>query len=177
MVFLRTQWRSGVKEPMLTYFELSNRVCSISALWFDCPAFLDWMIAKHETGMVFSVERVGDELLAIEERLAQWTSERVPGFSRIPTDADLPSFAAVRHWAETRSNGRQLSKHSLQGSDYYLVGQALSGSHTVVMHEKPAATQRAIKISNACSGVGVECINLLEMLLMEQAQFLPGDTP
>ena len=145
---------------------------------FDfCPAFWDWLIAKHEAGMVFSVEKVGDELLAIEDRLAEWASARGPGFFRVPTDADFPSLAAVRRWAEAQDYRPTAIDTFLQSGDYYLVAQALSGGHTVVTHEKPAPTQRAIKIPNACMGVGVKCVTTFQMLRMERAQFVLGATP
>jgi len=145
---------------------------------FDvCPAFWDWLIAKHEVGAVFSVEKVHDELLPIDDALVDWASERGPSFFRSPTDADSPSLATVRRWAETQEYRPTAIETFLQGGDYYLVGQALTGGHTVVTLEKPAATQRIIKIPDACIGVGVKCINTFRMLRMERARFVLGAAP
>lgn len=38
---------------------------------FDfCPAFWDWLIQKNQQGQLFSISRVGDELIAGNDTLA-----------------------------------------------------------------------------------------------------------
>ena len=38
---------------------------------FDfCPAFWDWLIQQSQGGQVYSIEKVGDELLAGDDELA-----------------------------------------------------------------------------------------------------------
>jgi hypothetical protein len=45
---------------------------------FDfCPAFWEWLVAKNREGLVFSIEKVGDEISAGEDELATWSSELV----------------------------------------------------------------------------------------------------
>ena len=145
---------------------------------FDfCPAFWDWLIAKHEAGVVFSVERVGDELQAVEDPLAEWARERGPGFFRSPTEADFQSLDVVRRWAEGHGYRPRAIEIFVQRGDYYLVGQALAGGHTVVTHEVPADTPRVVKIPNACIGTGVKYITTFQMLRMERARFVLGATP
>ncbi len=40
---------------------------------FDfCPAFWDWLDDTNSLGIVFSVEKVADELLAGNDELAEW---------------------------------------------------------------------------------------------------------
>ena len=42
---------------------------------FDfCPAFWDWLIKENLAGKVYSIERVGDELVAGDDELADWAS-------------------------------------------------------------------------------------------------------
>ena len=41
-----------------------------------CPAFWDWLIAQNQTGQVFSIERVGDEIEAGADALAAWAAAR-----------------------------------------------------------------------------------------------------
>ena len=145
---------------------------------FDfCPAFWDWLILKHEAGIVFSVAKVREELLAGEDRLSDWARGRGSNFFRSPTEADLQSLATVRRWVEAQRYLPAAISAFLQKADYYLVAQALAGGHTVVTHEVPADTQHRVKIPNACEGVGVRCINTLQMLCMEQARFVLGSTP
>lgn len=44
---------------------------------FDfCPAFWDWLVQANEGGRVFSIERVGLELRAGADELAEWAEGR-----------------------------------------------------------------------------------------------------
>ena len=145
---------------------------------FDfCPAFWDWLILKHQEGVVFSVEKVGDELLAVEDRLSEWVQEQGASFFRSSTDADFPSLDRLKRWVEGHGYRPTAIDTFLQSGDYYLVGQAHTGGHTVVTQEKPAATPRRVKIPDACMGIGVKCINTFQMLRMEQARFVLGGPP
>ena len=41
-----------------------------------CPAFRDWLVAGNESGLAFSVEKVGDEVQAVADELSDWANER-----------------------------------------------------------------------------------------------------
>jgi hypothetical protein len=41
-----------------------------------CPAFWEWLVVEHENNGVFSVEKVGDELQAGDDELAEWAEAR-----------------------------------------------------------------------------------------------------
>ena len=44
---------------------------------FDfCPAFWDWLIQQNDESNVYSIEKVFDELLAVEDELAEWSGDR-----------------------------------------------------------------------------------------------------
>lgn len=44
---------------------------------FDCcPPFWDWLIEQNRAGSVFSIEKVGDEVLAVDDELSAWASAR-----------------------------------------------------------------------------------------------------
>ena len=45
-----------------------------------CPAFWDWLIAHNEAGQVFSIEKVGDEIMAGGDDLATWALDRATSF-------------------------------------------------------------------------------------------------
>ena len=48
---------------------------------FDfCPAFWDWLIRQNLNGQLYSIERVGNELLAGADELADWVLARGDGF-------------------------------------------------------------------------------------------------
>jgi hypothetical protein len=139
-----------------------------------CPAFWDWLIEKHEAGVVYTVEKVGAEVRAIEDELSQWVGQLEPSFF-MPLDAALvPSLAAVSAWASGNNYDQAAVSTFLQIADYYLVAQAHSGQHIVVTHEVPANSPRKIKIPDACIGLGVGFVTPFQMLRRERARFVLG---
>lgn len=141
---------------------------------FDfCPAFWDWLIRENGAGKVFSIEKVGDELQALDDELSEWASDRGTGFF-LPPGANLPSaLTTVAEWANGQNYDQSAVSTFLQSADYYLVAQALADGHTVVTHETPAgASRKKIKIPDACLGVGVKCMFPHELLRRERARFV-----
>ena len=141
-----------------------------------CPAFWDWLIENHAAGLVFSVEKVGDEVLAIADELSEWAEARGSSFFVRPDAATFTSLAAVSSWATNGQYEPSAVNTFLQVADYYLVSQAHAGVHTVVTHEVPSASTRKIKIPDACIGLGVKCMTPYEMLRLERARFVLGPT-
>lgn len=144
---------------------------------FDfCPAFWDWVVRAHRAGNLFSIERVGDELSAGQDELAQWADTLGDGFFLKPDAATLPSLTTVATWVTGQPNYSPAAKNTfLQVADYYLVAQALAGRHTVVTHERPNNSIHIVKIPSVCLGVGVTFMNPFDMLRRELARFvLPG---
>ena len=140
---------------------------------FDfCPAFWDWLIRTNLDGNVYSIERVGDELKAGNDELADWARERDGDFFMPPDAALLPALARVSAWVTSQTYEQGAISTFFQIADYYLVAQALAGGHTVVTHEVPAASTRRIKIPNVCLGVGVKYVLPFEMLRSERARFV-----
>jgi hypothetical protein len=141
-----------------------------------CPAFWDWLIAAHAAGSVFSTEKVGDELQALADELSEWAAARGDNFFLRPDAAVFPALAAVSTWASGQAYTPAAVSTFLQVADYYLVAQAQAGSHTVVTHEVPSASNRKIKIPDACIGLGIKFMTPFEMLRRERAKFVlePG---
>lgn len=139
-----------------------------------CPAFWDWLTDQHGTGRVFSVEKVGDEVQAINDDLSDWAASRGPAFFLRPDAAVFPALAIVSSWAESQRYEPSAVATFLQVADYYLVAHAHAGEHTVVTHEIPAASPRKIKIPDACIGLGIKCVTPFEMLRRERARFVLG---
>lgn len=145
---------------------------------FDfCPAFWDWLVAGNAAARVFSIEKVGTEVLAIADDLSEWAAARGAGFFLPPEESLMPSLAAVSAWA---TSGQRYEPGAisdfLQVADYYLVAQAHAGKHTVVSHEVPSASRKKIKIPDACIGLNVQCMTPYEMLRRERARFVLGPT-
>lgn len=145
---------------------------------FDfCPAFWDWLVAGNSAGVVFSIEKVGDEVLAIQDDLSDWAASRGDRFFLRPDAAVFPSLAAVSTWASGGSYEPAAVSTFLQVADYYLVAQARAGGHTVVTHEVSSGSTRKIKIPDACIGLNIKCMSPYEMLRREGARFVLGPSP
>jgi hypothetical protein len=142
-----------------------------------CPAFWDWLIRENDKQLVFSIERVGDELEAGTDQLAAWTTERGASFFLKPDAKLLSVLGQVSAWATARGYEPAAVNTFLQVADYYLVAHALAYGFTVVTHEIASPSQRKIKIPNACIGLGIKCMTPYEMLRHERARFVLGGAP
>lgn len=139
-----------------------------------CPAFWEWLLTENNHGRVFSIEKVGDEIEAGADELADWAVARGADFF-LPADAALlTTLGAVSGWVTQQHYEPAAVNTFLQVADYYLVAHALAHGHTVVTHEIPASSARKIKIPNVCIGMGVRCITPFEMLRHERARFVLG---
>lgn len=138
-----------------------------------CPAFWDWLIQANRAQKVFSIEKVGDEIMAGDDDLAQWASQQSDGFFLKPDAGALTSLGAVAAWVNANTSYSPAAKNTfLQIADYYLVAQALASGHVVVTHEKPEESVHRVKIPSVCIGVGVKPMTPFEMLRRERARFV-----
>ena len=140
---------------------------------FDfCPAFWDWLVAENGAGRVFSIEKVGDELNAIEDELTAWAEERGADFFLRPDAGILPPLTRVSTWATSQEYEPAAVSTFLQKADYYLVAHALAHGDIVVTHERASTSTKKIKIPEACIGLGVKCVTPFEMLRSSRARFI-----
>jgi len=144
-----------------------------------CPAFWEWIVIAHQTGKLFSIEKVADELSAGQDELADWADNLPAGFFLSPEQSTLPAMSAVAGWVNTHPKYSPAAKSTfLQIADFYLISQALAGRHIVVTHETPADSINRIKIPNVCIGLKIDCMSPFQMLRREHARFvLPAATP
>lgn len=142
---------------------------------FDfCPAFWDWIDRGNETGTVFSVEKVYDELVDYGDELSKWAKGHDTAFFLPLGPQDIPHLTTVSTWASSQRYDPAAVGTFLQIADFYLVAQALAGGYTVVTHETPSPSIKKIKIPDACIGLGVKFVNPFEMLRREQTRFVLG---
>ena len=139
-----------------------------------CPAFWDWLIEANAAGLVFSIEKVGDEIDAGADELSAWAAARGHGFFLRPDASILPALGSVSAWATGQAYEPAAVNTFLQVADYYLVSHALAYRHAVVTHEIASPSTKKIKIPNACIGVSVKCMTPFEMLRHERARFVLG---
>jgi len=142
---------------------------------FDfCPAFWDWLDEANAKDVVFSVEKVGDELEAGDDELVDWTRERTEKLFRPPDPEIVSALGTVSNWAVDQDYEPAAVHTFLRGADYYLVAGALAHGHTVVTHEVASASKKHIKIPNVCIGLKITCVSPFQMLRRERAHFVLG---
>ena len=161
----------------MAYFLDANVFISAKNLHYGfdfCPAFWEWLIREHRSGKVYSIERVGDELLAGDDELTDWARDRGGDFFLPPDAALFPALAEVSSWVMGQGYQQAAVSTFFQVADYYLVAQAYAGQHTVVTHERASGSMGKIKIPDACLGLGIKCVPPYEMLRNERARFVLG---
>jgi len=142
---------------------------------FDfCPAFWDWLIENNSNRIVFSIEKVADELIAGNDELAQWARDRGSAFFLSPDINVINAFGQVSKWVWSQHYEPAAVNTFLQVADYYLIAHALAHNFTVVTHEIPSDSRKRIKIPNVCIGLGLRFMTPYEMLRIERARFVLG---
>jgi hypothetical protein len=139
-----------------------------------CPAFWQWLRDHNQSGQVFSIDKVEDELTAGEDELSEWAKEAGESFFRLTGSEVVSQFEAVSRWVMLQSYEPAAINTFLQIADFYLIAHALAGKHAVVTHERPADSRKKIKIPNVCAALNVRCMTPFEMLRHERARFILG---
>jgi hypothetical protein len=136
------------------------------------PAYWDWIDREHANGIVFSVDKVRDELLALADDLSTWAQAR-PSLFLKPDAPVVTSLAVLSSWAMASGYDLGAKTQFLASGDYYLIAHAHAHGCTIVTHELPGqGSLKKIKIPDACSANGVTCVNTWQMLRAEKARFV-----
>jgi hypothetical protein len=138
---------------------------------FDfCPAFWDWLRVMNKGAVVFSIEKVKDEL--VDDDAANWADGQDEAFFLKPDAKVAAALGQVSAWVIDQGYEAAAVNTFLQVADYYLVSHALAHGFVVVTHEVPSNSTKKVKIPNACIGLGIKCMTPFEMLRAERAKFV-----
>lgn len=138
--------------------EAKNHYCGLDF----CPAFWDWIIAKNAEEQVFSVKKIGNELEAGDNDLADWIGNLGDLVQTIPEV--FVALGRVNDWALMQNYASVAVETFIECADCYLVAHALEGGHEVVMLKTLSGSQKRIKIPNVCIALSIECVTPFEML-------------
>lgn len=139
-----------------------------------CPAFWEWIIKNSNSGRVFSIDKVADEIAAGGDELTDWSKQNGAALFH-QTDAQAAAhFSRVSTWVTTQQYEPAAINTFLQVADFYLIAHALAGGHIVVTHEVTANSPKRIKIPNVCIGLKLRFMTPYEMLRVERARFVLG---
>ncbi|KFO68675.1 hypothetical protein ER57_02450 [Smithella sp. SCADC] len=139
-----------------------------------CPAFWQWLTENNTAGIVYSIEKVGDEIYAGADELSDWVAQCDENFFLQPDKNIIPALGTVSQWVTQNGYDPAAVSTFLQVADYYLIAHAVAHKFIVVTHEKAAGSKKKIKIPDVCIGLGVKCMTLFEMLRHERARFILG---
>jgi len=140
---------------------------------FDfAPGFWDWIDRAHSDGAICSLDKIKDELDAVQDELTAWAAARVQLF--LPMDqATVASITLLATWVNA-SNYRPAAKATfLASADHQLIAFAHAHNHSVVTHElSEPQNRRKIKIPDACAQMGVPCATLFDVLRADKAKLI-----
>ena len=139
-----------------------------------CPAFWDWLVHRGNTGSVFSIDKVADEIEAGQDELSDWARSQGDALFRRTPPTLAPQFTQISTWATGQQYTPAAINTFLQVADFYLISHAMAGNHVIVTHEHPSNSPNRIKIPDACVGLGVRFMTPFQMLRIERARFVLG---
>lgn len=140
---------------------------------FDfCGGFWNWLLAAHQAGLVYSIQKVKDELLKgdDDDLVKQWAIVLPASF--FLADSKDPNvmgkYADAMKWSVNNQQYSQAAKNdfaSASAADAYLIAAAMRHDYQIVTQEKssPAAVRR-IPIPDAAKALGIQTTWMYDFL-------------
>ncbi|MBA8736924.1 DUF4411 family protein [Chromobacterium violaceum] len=136
-----------------------------------CQIFWDWLVAGHEAGLFFSIDKVKNELVnGLEDNLSKWVqSPKVNNFFQ----PSLPSLAQWRNLSIMANDPEKSYKESaknkfldVERADAWLIAYAAhSGNFLIVTNEVSRPESKSdIKLPDAASWLNVKTVKLYDLL-------------
>ena len=151
---------------------------------FDiCPGFWKALVAQHAGRRVVSIDRVHDELTAIDPELTEaddvlkdWAENTAPKefFKQTKDQAVIDMFADMVRWVNSVPQFRPAAKTEfLTAADGWVIAYAKVNGLTVVTHEVLAPdAKKKVPMPNVGLEFGVVCVNTFEMLKDLRVKFV-----
>ena len=144
------------------------------AYGFDiCPGFWAFLKQEHETGCLFSIKPVGDELKRGTDELAKWAKKQGSAFF-LPLDtAAMTALTDVVTWVQARDFTETAKKTFFKSADQFLIAHAMAHGHTLVSHEVLNREQKNnVKIPVVCEALKIPCVRTYDWLRSSGAKFI-----
>ena len=128
------------------------------------PTFWTKMVELINSGQVFSIDKVKEEIEHGGDELTDWIRDHAPRGFFLPMDnATLLKYSEIQNWSQSSQIG--FTQAALSGfaqvADAYLVSTAAAKKMTLVTFEKSNPfSKKRVKIPDACDAVGVKCCDL-----------------
>ncbi len=128
---------------------------------FDiCPGFWKWLLIKHAEGLLFSIDKVKDDINQGKDELKKWAnSDAAKGFfleTGDDTASNLVKIGAALEQVGIENKARAKIDKFMKDSDSYLVAHAMAIGCGVITLEKGGINHREkIKIPGVCELLNV----------------------
>lgn len=131
-----------------------------------CPGFWDWIAAEHRKGMLYSVEKIKDELEDGNDQLATWAKKVIPGGFFIAPSADVVTTqGVVSQWVNAQNYSPSEKAKFLSKADPWLIAEAMQGNYEIITFEELVpSTSSKVKIPNVANNFGVNTVSLYDIL-------------
>lgn len=154
------------------FIEAKNRYYAFEI----APGFWAALRDLSANGRICSIDKVIVDIKKQKDELSDWASH-APGDAFRSTNAKevVESYAELQRWAsgmEQYTSDAKATFASQLNSDAYVIAFAHAHDVVVVTQEASAKdARRRIKIPDACDALGVDCIDLFQMLRNLGVQF------
>jgi len=137
-----------------------------------CQGFWEWLIEAHQAGIVFSIDKVHQELNDgdKDDPVRLWADALPDGFFIADThdNAVMQAYRQVMHWNVANNHYRQQAKDEFarfDKADAFLIAVAKAHGFIVVTHEasKPESKKRVL-IPDAANEFNIESIMIYDLL-------------
>ena len=138
-----------------------------------CQGFWDWIIQAHSAGIVFSINKVKDELKNghPDDPILRWIANDSLGnffLQDIQDQQVLINYKQLMQRIVTDTYYTQQAKNEFmraEVADEFLIAVAKSYDYVIVTHEKrDSNSKKRVIIPNIAAEYGIECIMLHDLL-------------
>ena len=137
-----------------------------------CGVFWVWVLAAHEAGNLFSIDKVKDELLSggKEDVLNEWSSNALLNNFFLKTTQSVNQWKKLSVWAHSPAKSfKEAAKTKFldaESADAWLVAYAASHGDCVIVTNEVSApfSKSSIKLPDAAEHLGVRTTSIFDLL-------------
>lgn len=140
-----------------------------------CEKFWDWIVDGHSLGIFYSIDKIKSELIrpvnVADELSIRLRAKRIPDSFFIPSLPDTKvaaSYGTLMGWLQSHTQYSRDAVVEFQShtvADPFLVATAMAHGYIIVTQEKAGSgSKKRVKIPDAATENGVNCINLQQLL-------------
>lgn len=136
---------------------------------FDyCRIFWDFLLTLHDNGLIYSIDKVKNEICNKEDPLCKWVKEELPATFFESEYTSMANYAKLINWSMSLdiTDKAKSDFASQDKADAFLIAHAMTHDFTIITHEKASGglPKKRILIPDAAAIHGVDTLTLFEFL-------------